>query len=130
MGNQLPLLVGGNASVYVSDMERAILFYTKSLGLHLITRIGDEWAEIDAGNGLVIGLHPARPLATPVPGTIGAINIELRVSDALTLEAVVAELQGRGVAFQGPIASYEHVKLASLIDPDGNVILLAQQITS
>jgi hypothetical protein len=35
--------------------------------------------EIDAGDGFVIGLHPARPPETPEPGTPGVINIELRV---------------------------------------------------
>lgn len=67
---------GGNASVYVSDMDRAVEFYTKSLGLRLRVRIADEWAEVDAGKGLTIGLHPASP-RTVSPGTTGAINIEL-----------------------------------------------------
>lgn len=115
---------GGNASVYISDMDRAVAFYTGALGLPLRTRIGGEWAEIDAGDGLVIGLHPARPPETPPPGAAGAINIELRVTESL--EEVVADLGGRGVTFNGPILDYENVRLASLSDPDGNAILLAQ----
>lgn len=115
---------GGNASVYISDMDRAVAFYTEALGLPLKTRIGGEWAEIDAGDGLVIGLHPARPPETPPPGAAGAINIELRVTKPL--EEVVAELEGRGVTFNGPLLNYENVRLASLSDPDGNAILLAQ----
>ncbi len=117
-------LRGGNASVYISDMDRAVAFYTEALGLPLKTRIGGEWAEIDAGEGLVIGLHPARPPETPPPGAAGAINIELRVTKPL--EEVVAELEGRGVTFNGPILNYENVRLASLSDPDGNALLLAQ----
>lgn len=115
---------GGNASVYISDMDRAVAFYTEALGLPLRTRIGGEWAEIDAGDGLVIGLHPARPPETPPPGAAGAINIELRVTKPL--EEVVADLGARGVTFNGPILSYENVRLASLSDPDGNALLLAQ----
>lgn len=115
---------GGNASVYISDMDRAVAFYTEALGLPLKTRIGGEWAEIDAGEGLVIGLHPARPPETPPPGAAGAINIELRVTKPL--EEVVAELEWRGVTFNGPLLNYENVRLASLSDPDGNVLLLAQ----
>jgi hypothetical protein len=67
-GTQTNAIRGGNASVYISDMDRAVAFYTEALGLPLRTRIGGEWAEIDAGDGLVIGLHPARPPETPPPG--------------------------------------------------------------
>ncbi len=118
-----PLISGGNASVYVSDLNRAIRFYVDQLGLPLKVRIADEWAEIDAGNGLVIGLHPAGPGA-PRPGTPGAINIELKVTT--TLDPVVDELKRRGVSFSGPIMNYENVRLASFSDPDGNGLLLAQ----
>jgi hypothetical protein len=38
----------------------------------------------------------------------------------------VADLEGRGVTFNGPILNYENVRLASLSDPDGNAILVAQ----
>ncbi len=123
-----PQLFGGNASIYVSDMDRAIAFYTAALGLKLRTRVGEDWAEIEAGNGLVIGLHPARPPATPAAGTAGAINIELAVTQPL--EDVVATLSGRGVPFNGPILNYENVRLASLSDPDGNALLLAQVLNS
>jgi catechol 2,3-dioxygenase-like lactoylglutathione lyase family enzyme len=116
-------LDGGNVSVYVSDMDRAIAFYTGPLGLPLRVRIANEWAELDAGSGLVIGLHVARPPETVNAGTVGSINIELRVTRPL--EEVVAVLAARGVPF-GPIQSYENVRIVSLSDPDGNAILLAE----
>lgn len=118
------MIRGGNASVYISDMDRAVAFYTEVLGLPLKTRIGGEWAEIEAGDGLIIGLHPARPPETPPPGAAGAINIELRV--IAPLEEVLADLTSRGATFNGPILNYENVRLASCSDPDGNVLLLAQ----
>lgn len=118
------LISGGNASIYVSDMDRAIHFYTEVLGLKLQVRIGNEWAEIAAGKGLVLGLHPARPPATPAPGTAGAINIELAVTTSL--DDVVESLTQKGVQFREPIANYENVRLAALADPDGNGLLLAQ----
>jgi predicted enzyme related to lactoylglutathione lyase len=121
-------LWGGNVSVYVSDMERAIEFYSGPLGLPLRTRVGSDWAELDAGRGLVIGLHPARPPATPKAGTTGAINIELAVTRPLN--QVVDALIARGVPFAGPIQEYENVRLASLSDPDGNAILLAQVLNA
>src|SRR4051812_18051849 len=94
------LIRGGTATVYVSDMDRAILFYTQTLGLTLVNRIANEWAEIDAGTGFIIGVHPARPPVTR-PAISGSINIEFRAIG--TLEATVLTLQKRGVLFDGPI---------------------------
>ncbi len=47
----------GNVTVMVSDLERAIRFYTEALGLKLKWRWGD-YAEVEAP-GVTIGLHPA-----------------------------------------------------------------------
>ena len=120
----LAMTSGGNVSVYVSNLDRAIDFYTNKLGLALKARIDGEWAEIDAGKGLVVGLHPARPPDTVKAGTIGAINIELAASTSL--DDVVAGLAARGVQFAGAIQNYPNVRLVSVKDPDNNAILLAQ----
>jgi len=119
---------GGSASIYVSNMDRAIAFYTGTLGLRLRTRIGSEWAELDAGNGLVLGLHPAHPPDTVAPGVAGAINVELLVTKPL--KDVVAALEVLGAKFKGSIEEYENVHLAWLFDPDGNAVVLAQQINA
>jgi predicted enzyme related to lactoylglutathione lyase len=108
-------------------MDRAVLFYTEQMGLTLRTRIDSEWAEFDAGERLVIGLHPARPSDTVPAGTAGAINIELRVAEQL--ESVVALLRSRGVVFDGDVASYAHVRLAAFKDPDGNALTLSQPVS-
>ena len=42
----------------VSDLDAAVGFYTEALGLRLAMRLGGEWAAIDAGGGLIIGLEP------------------------------------------------------------------------
>lgn len=128
--NEVPTFAfsGGTTSIYIHDMNRAVHFYSQTLGLPLSTRIGDEWAELDAGQGFVIGLHPAHPDG-PTPGSVGALNIEFEVPESLSLETVVADLQGRGVVFTGPISSNEHVRLASFSDPDGNLLLLSQSVS-
>jgi catechol 2,3-dioxygenase-like lactoylglutathione lyase family enzyme len=61
------MIEGGTPTIYVSDMERAVEFYTEVLGLRLESRHGDEWASVDAGRGMTIGLHPdrRRPLTLP-----------------------------------------------------------------
>ncbi len=117
------MIRGGNATVFVSNMDRAVRFYTEALGLALAFRAGDDWAQIDAGDGFQIGLHPASPSAGQ-PGTVGATQVGLNVSRRL--EDVVEALQSRGVPFDGPIVEDEHVRLAFLKDPDGNVLYLCQ----
>lgn len=122
------MINGGTASVYVSDMDRAVEFYTSVVGLELRNRVGTTWAEIDAGDGLIIGLHPAAPPDTVAAGTVGAINIELRVTEPM--EVVIDALKQRGAEFTGPIKEYEAVRIASFYDPDRNVIVLGQVLHS
>ena len=48
-----------NVTILVSDMNRAIQFYTDTLGLKLLSNYGGEFAVIES-NGLRIGLHPGK----------------------------------------------------------------------
>lgn len=114
---------GGNATVHVSSMDRAVDFYTDKLGLELAMRVEDEWAEIDAGDGFVIGLRAAGP-GTPTPGGRGAVSVCLNVTEGL--ERVVQRLVDDGVHLVGAIREEEHVRLAFFLDPDGNPFYLAQ----
>jgi catechol 2,3-dioxygenase-like lactoylglutathione lyase family enzyme len=104
-------------------MDRAVRFYTETLGLKLQFRAGDHWAQVDAGNGLVIGLHPASAKA-PKPGTSGSISVGLLVKQPI--DRVVSTLAGRGVAFHGPIVDDTQVRLAFFGDPDGNSLYLCE----
>ena len=117
------MISGGNATIYVADMDRSVLFYTATLGLQLVFRAGDHWAAIDAGGGLQLGLHPATGRQPP-PGTVGAITVGLGVDEPI--EQVVATLEGRGVIFEGPVRDDGSLKIAFFVDPDGNVLYLAQ----
>lgn len=126
--NQLVHLSGGNASVYITDMDRAIEFYTNKLGFRLKTRIADEWAEVDAGEGFVIGLHPAHPPPSPQAGNSGAINIELNSTG--NLDELVGNLKLRGVAFNEAIQDYPNVRLITCSDPDGNKLFLSEVLHS
>ena len=53
------MISGGNATVFISNMDAAVRFYTEVLGLKLTNRFGNSWATVEAGKGLTIGLHPA-----------------------------------------------------------------------
>ncbi|GEP50934.1 hypothetical protein FNO01nite_16060 [Flavobacterium noncentrifugens] len=122
------LFSGAIASIYVSSMDDAIGFYVNTLQLKLINRIDNEWAEIDVGNGFIIGLHPANPVTNTAPGMTGSINIELQINKDLSLDDVVANLKNKGVLFKDEIQNYEHVRLVSLYDYDKNVIIIGQNI--
>ncbi len=121
------LINGGSPTIFVTDMERAVRFYTDTLGLGLSYRAGDHFAMIDAGGGLTLGLHPPVRNAS-APGTPGSIQVGLTVSQPI--EKVVEVLQSRGVEFtqssDGPIVDDDAVKLAFFCDPDGNELYLCQ----
>ncbi|WP_460629390.1 VOC family protein [Intrasporangium mesophilum] len=111
-------------TIYVTDMDRAVAFYTDTLGLRLVYRAGDHWAGIDAGEGLQLGLHPASKRA-PAPGTAGAVTVGLSVDEPI--EQVADALKQRGVAVVGPDPDAEgRLKLAYFADPDGNPLYMAE----
>ncbi|MFQ5845578.1 MAG: VOC family protein [Planctomycetota bacterium] len=117
------MIEGGYATIFVSDLDRAVRFYTDTLDLALQFRAGDHWAEIDAGSGLVLGLHPAGE-HNPPPGSHGAISVGLNVTQPL--ESVVERLKEQGVQFRGSIVEDEGVRLAFFGDPDGNDLYLCE----
>jgi catechol 2,3-dioxygenase-like lactoylglutathione lyase family enzyme len=116
------LFTGGNATIYVTDMDRAVEFYTGTLGLRLAFRAGNNWAQVDAGRGLTLGLHVA-PHGVPNPGTNGSITVGFEV--ARPIDDVVKELGDRGVAARRP-PSDGAAKLAFFADPDGNSLYAAE----
>lgn len=116
----------GNVTIYVSDMDRAVRFYTEVLGLKLAYRFGDHWAAVELGKGLTIGLHPGKTegsgnAAEPVKAGM-AIGLELsgRIEDA------VRKLEAKGVHFGGPVNAGKSGKFAYFQDPDGNPLYLAE----
>ncbi len=117
------MIKGGNATIFVTDMDRSVSFYTETLDLRLVFRAGDHWATIDAGDGLQLGLHPASP-RNPAPGTAGAVTVGLAVDESI--ERVVSTLEKRGVVFHGPVVDEGQLKLAFFTDPDGNELYLAE----
>lgn len=116
------MIQGGTPTIYVRDMDRAVTFYTRTLGLKLLERQDDDWASIDAGDGLVLGLQPGNG---PRPGG-GSIAIGFNVTEPL--EEVIATLERRGVSFQGAVQGRAEVpvRLAFFGDPDGNALYLCE----
>jgi catechol 2,3-dioxygenase-like lactoylglutathione lyase family enzyme len=118
------MIHGALPTLFVSDMDLSVAFYTQTLGLALAFRAGDHWAQIDAGDGTAIGLHPRSDQA-PEPGTVGAISVGLNVDESI--EGVIATLVERGVEFPQGVSSDGMLRIAHFADPDGNPLYLCEQ---
>ena len=106
---------------WVSDMDRAVVFYRDGLGLDVNSRHGDEWAELDAGS-IRIGLHGARAGHTQHGGTA-----VFRVDD---LDLAKTALEQRGVVFEEHLGEVPGIaRYASFADPDGNSMQLIEYVT-
>ena len=112
---------GGNVTLMVADMDRAVEFYAQQLGLELKVRYGNEWAEVVAP-GITLGLHQARGPITRSEPNIG-ISIGLEVDD---IEAAVEVLHAKGILFPSAIRETDDLREASFVDPDGTSLYLAE----
>ena len=121
------MITGGNATIFVSDMDASVAFYTEVLGLTLRFRAENNWAEVVAGNELVLGLHPAHS-EFPDPGTRGSVQIGLNVDEPL--ETIVERLGAKGVSFEGPVVEDKNggMRFQYFADPDGNVLYFWEMV--
>lgn len=103
-------------TIFVTDMDRAVRFYTEILGMKVEYRFGNEWAMLKTEDGMAVGLHPASKQSPA--GRKGSITIGFEVPGSI--EKAVAEMKQRGVNFSGPIVDDKEVKAAHFEDPDGN----------
>lgn len=103
-------------TIFVSNMDRAVRFYTEILGMKVEYRFGDDWTSLKTDDGVSVGLHPASK-ESPA-GRKGAITIGFEVSGSI--ENAVAAMKSKGVKFVGPIVDDKEIKAAHFEDPDGN----------
>jgi catechol 2,3-dioxygenase-like lactoylglutathione lyase family enzyme len=83
----------------------------------------NDFATVDGGHGLTIGLHPAA-LVNPAGPTKTGISIGLYLTGALP--DALGALRGRGVLFDGPVIDDGPGRFAYFQDPDGNSLYLAE----
>jgi len=119
------MINGGVTTIHVTDLDRAVAFYSESLGLKLIGRHGNRWATVDAGAGFYLGLRTTSEKGPP-GGQAGSITLGFDVDEPI--EKVVQRLVARGVEFRGPVRedTESRLKLAYFRDPDGNELYLCQ----
>ncbi|TFV54529.1 hypothetical protein E4P42_25695 [Mycobacterium sp. PS03-16] len=116
-------MASGVATVWlpVEDMQRAVQFYSNTLGLE-VKKQKDEWSELDA-NGLMVGLN-ARESA----GGSGGALLTFQPDGGLDDE--VARLKKEGVTFAGDISEHPWGRIASFKDSEGNDLQLYEPPSS
>lgn len=115
------MFTSGNVTVFVANMDRAVRFYTETLGLKLAYRFGDHWASVELGKGLTIGLHPA---SAESPKGHGGMAIGLELDGPI--EDAIRRLEAKGVRFGSVVNEAKAGKFAHFEDPDGNLLYIAE----
>jgi catechol 2,3-dioxygenase-like lactoylglutathione lyase family enzyme len=116
----------------VPDLDRAIAFYGRALGLTLGRRNGPHWAEL-LGAGCPVDLLPVEPgtaispaSSTPVRDFARhwtPVHLDLAVPD---LEAAVRRAEEAGARLERPIVERRWGRMANLADPFGHGFCLLQ----
>jgi catechol 2,3-dioxygenase-like lactoylglutathione lyase family enzyme len=110
----------------VTDVERAIAFYTERLGFKLEQHAGKAFASVSRGKLRLIlggpGSSGARPMPDGTPQAPGGWNrILIYVDD---LDRHIDRLKKQGVPFRNAVEAGPGGKQIQIEDPDGNPIEL------
>ena len=121
LGHLHPMIQSIAFFVYpVSDIRVARHFYEDILGLKLGHEFGGEWVEYDVGDTTFA--ITAADADHPVPVRGAAVALE--VAD---LDAAVARLHQRGVAFRQEVSETPVCRFAIILDPDGSPLIIHQR---
>jgi len=104
-------------SVFTQDIRRAKEFYSGTIGLELETE-GENDLEFRCGQVTLDVFDPSSIGQQFAPSPAG---LALRVPD---VDAARAELEAKGVEFDGETIQTGVCRMASFKDPDGNALLL------
>ena len=104
-------------SVFTQDIQRAKQFYGEILGLELETE-GESDMEFRCGQ---VTLDVFDPSSIGQPFAPSPAGLALRVPD---VDAARAELEAKGVPFDGETIETSVCRMAFFRDPDGNALLL------
>ncbi|MDX1445776.1 VOC family protein [Lishizhenia sp.] len=110
-------LEASRVNIMVNDMDHSVKFYTETLGLELLNRWGNHYAEIQAAD-LTLALHEKNK--GHQVGTTCSIGFGVR-----SFDDEVAVLQSKGIAVS--VEQDAYVRLAHFQDPDGHPLFLAER---
>jgi glyoxylase I family protein len=110
----------------VTDVPRAVAFYTQHLGFKLEHQHLPEFANVSLGDAQILlsgpGASGSRPMPNGEPQKPGGWNrVVLKVSD---LPAFIAELKQAGLRFRNEMETGPGGRQIQIEDPDGNPIEL------
>ena len=107
-------------SVPVTDVERAARFYEETLGLPKLSGPEGGFPEFQLGENVSVYLLDMTKVGSSFTAPHSA-HIALRVAD---VAAARAELEEKGVVFEGDIFDTSVCHMAFFKDPDGNQFML------
>lgn len=114
----------GRVRLRVRDLERALSFYERVIGLHPLTRSGEEVELSPTGTPpavlMLVGDRSAPPRP---PRTTGLFHFALLVPERRDLGRVLLHVREQGWPFQG-FADHSVSQSLYLADPEGNGIEL------
>ena len=116
----------GHVHLKVSDLDRALAFYTGVLGFELMARMGDQAAFISAGgyhHHIGLNTWESRGGSPPLPGRPGSTTPRSAIPDRRELADALRRVLAAGIPISG--ASDHGVSEAIYLrDPDENGIEL------
>lgn len=109
----------GSVSLTVCSLDRMVEFYTRRLGLSLLSQVG-EVVRLGTGGAELLVLH-GDPMARRVPRTAGLFHFALLVPSRPALGATLKHLVETNTPLQGA-ADHLVSEALYLADPEGNGI--------
>lgn len=116
----------GHVHLKVSDLERAVRFYTEALGFQVTQRMGQHAAFLSTGgyhHHLGLNTWESRGGSPPPPGSTGLYHVAFRYPNRKDLALALRRLMDLGIALDGS-ADHGVSEALYLRDPDGNGIEL------
>jgi predicted enzyme related to lactoylglutathione lyase len=106
------------AGIYVDDLDAAVEFYQRTVGLPLV-RTRPEYAHFDAGSGNLLELFSGGDSSSgPKDPTQQSVVVALQVDDLAAAEKV---LRRRGVRFTDNKGTFANSSWATFVDLEGNL---------
>ncbi len=116
----------GHVHLKVSDIDRALDFYSGVLGFEVMTRMGEQAAFVSAGgyhHHIGLNTWESRGAGPPPPNATGLYHTAIRFPDRRNLGQAVKRVLEAGIPLTG--ASDHGVSEAVYLnDPDGNGVEL------
>jgi catechol 2,3-dioxygenase-like lactoylglutathione lyase family enzyme len=125
------MMIELRACIDVDDLDKAIAFYTQTLGLKLGRRLGSDWAELlGATSPIDLLASPSGSPASPSAALVRdyrrhwtPVHLDFTVTG---LEEVVRRAQAAGATLERPIQEREWGRMANLADPFGHGFCLLE----